>query len=165
MVYHADQASFEWTPDPDSGSVVYSGLILSARRRLSVKYHSLVLIPPLSSTHGYFKAILRPLTATPSVVKTTLRPLSIRKVLRSTNELHHTVSEPLTSTLGYFIASRHFTKFRPVRHRNLSIRPYSTTTRTLTAALIEPIRAIYLNYAKDTSASLPEPYNWLVQYY
>jgi len=57
------------------------------------------------STHDHFKATFKPLTTTAGVVKITLRPLTQRKVLRSTNELHHTVSEPLSSTLDYFLAS------------------------------------------------------------
>jgi len=57
------------------------------------------------STHDHFKATFRPLTTTAGVAKSTLRPLTQRKVLRSTNELHHTASEPLSSTLDYFLAS------------------------------------------------------------
>ena len=118
------------------------------------------------STHDYFKTTFKPLTTTAGVVKITLRPLTQRKVLRSTNELPHTVSEPLSSTLDYFLASY------------LNILSHSDQSDTETCQNIRIVRPpnlylsadrsdspIQLNYAKDSSASYRNRYNWLTPYY
>ena len=117
-------------------------------------------------TRDYFKTTFKLLTTTAGVVEITLRPLTQRKVLRSTNELPHTVSEPLSSTLDYFLASylnilSHSDQSNTETCQNIRIiRPPN-----LYILLIEVIPPIQLNYAKDSSASYRNRYNWLTPYY